>query len=148
MIITAVDPGGMTGIATITWDGSPIPGPDSLVDYDQVPYADMPSYVDRWLFMRSPRLIVVERFNITPRTVKFSRQPEALYTIGAILFAAEVRGVETRLQNPSDKDEVTNEMLADWGVRGGHAKDALRHLLLACRARGLYTRLNTDLTET
>jgi hypothetical protein len=138
MIILALDPGGTTGTCSIDWDGTP-PTPDRHLGSEQVAFEDMPDWLAQELAYARPDLIVVERFFISPRTVKFTRQPEALYVIGGVMFMAQLEGVPIRMQAASDaKTAYPNERLKGWPVKGTHAKDALRHALLATHGHGVY----------
>jgi hypothetical protein len=133
--ICALDPGLITGAVVIDWDGQTVPPtPDALVSSAEVPFDSMPT----WLQEQIPviDLLVIERYVISPRTTKNSRQYEALYVIGGAIFLARLAGfdpeVPIRMQAASDaKQAYPNEALTEWSVSGGHAKDALRHALLA-----------------
>jgi hypothetical protein len=134
--ICALDPGLTTGAVIIDWDGTTVPpGPDALVSYSEVPFDSMP----RWLQLQilAIDLLVIERYVISPRTTKNSRQYEALYVIGGAIFLARLLGdidggVPIRMQASSDaKRAYPDEALEGWDIKGGHAKDALRHALLA-----------------
>jgi hypothetical protein len=79
-------------------------------------------------------LVVCENF--TPRVGIRTWEPDALKTIGALEFVCHAANRPFELQMPADaKRFVTNEKLAKLGWRapskGGHADDALRHLVLA-----------------
>lgn len=138
----ALDPGGTTGVVLLDWDGTPEPKPEALLGYWQVDFDDMPAWLDSMLLLHTPRLLVIERFIISPRTVRYTRQPEALYTIGGAIFLARLSGIPVHMQTASDaKDAYPNTRLTEMGfkVPGKHAKDALRHALLACLAPSLYS---------
>jgi len=138
LIVLAIDPGGTTGTCSIRWDGDPthIPHPEALIYSEQVAFDDMPRWLDDELAAIRPYLIVYERFQISPRTVQYSRQPEALYVIGGVLFAAKLAGIPVREQGAADaKNAYPNDRIKDWKVKGPHAKDALRHALLSCHRR-------------
>jgi hypothetical protein len=137
--ICALDPGGTTGIAVIHWDGVTIPpSPEALGLSTQLPFDEMPHAL--WTIMsEGVDLLAMERFVISPRTVQYSRQPEALYVIGGGMFLARIAGVPTRLQGASEaKEAYPNAALRDWKVKGPHARDALRHALFACHASVVY----------
>lgn len=136
MKILALDPGGTTGAVVVDWDGSITPNPETspVLLAEQILFEDMPMWLD-YTFVAHPDidLVVIERFFITPRTVKYTRQPEALYAIGGVLFAAAVRGIPVRMQAASDaKTAFPADAIKHWPVKGKHAKDALRHFLLSC----------------
>ena len=136
VIVLALDPGGTTGCCSLRWDGENIPEPESILTWDQVAFDLMPFWLDDVLTTLRPSIIVYERFNISPRTVQYTRQPEALYVIGGVLFAAKLAGIPVREQGSGDaKLAYPNERLKDWPVKGKHAKDALRHALLSCHRR-------------
>jgi hypothetical protein len=139
MNLLGLDPGGMTGCVTLQWDGTK-PHPGMPIGYDQIAFKDMPAWLDSVVSTGWPDLIVVERFFITPRTVKYTRQPEALYVIGGTLFLADLHDIPVRMQSAADaKTAWPNERLKDWPVKGRHAKDALRHVLLATQSRSVYS---------
>lgn len=143
MRILALDPGGTTGCAIIEWGGGPVE-PAMLEGHAQVGFDDMPVWIYAELGVTPPDLIVMERFFITPRTIQFTRQPEALYVIGGVLFLAKLHNIPVRMQSAADaKNAWPNERLEGWAVKGRHAKDALRHALLATQARAVYD-LYTD----
>ncbi len=138
MIIAGVDPGLMTGVALITWDGENWPEPPVQESY-QVEYPDLPKFMDDLVYRAD--VIAIERFTISGRTIKASRQYEALYAIGGILFLADLKHRFVKLQNAADaKKAYSNVTLGQfgWNVKGRHAKDALRHALLATHSRTLY----------
>ena len=139
MRILGLDPGGTTGAAWIQWDGTTPPQPEMLEGYAQVPYAEMPQWFDRQLKTCCPDLVAIERFFISPKTITYTRQPEALYCIGGIEFMCALHEIPTRQRSASSaKNAWDNERLVGWKVKGKHAKDALRHALLATHERGVY----------
>ena len=141
MIILGLDPGKTTGAAMIDWDGASIPPePTSLVFAEQISFSMLPQWVDMTLNDYAVDLIVVERFFISERTIRSTRQMEPIYAIGGVLFLSSLRGLDVVMQAASDaKTAYPNEALAGWKVKGPHAKDALRHALLATHRRGVYT---------
>lgn len=145
MRILAVDPGNDSGIVYVEWDGHRDP---ELLDFAQVLYEEMPHWMDLCLRSNVVDLIVYERFQISARTIKHSRQPDALYNIGGILYLAKLHDIPTREQNSSDaKDAYPDERIASYGIKGRHAKDAMRHALLATHARDVYS-MCTDTDKT
>ncbi len=121
MHIIAVDPGIATGIAEYV-NGSVNAWEDpwmTAVDYTE----DM-----------HPDVIVVENF--IPRVgVALTWQPDALYCIGALKYLSQKQSSEFVLQPPAHaKQFSTNDKLKRIGwytpTIGGHANDAVRHLLL------------------
>lgn len=138
MRILALDPGGTTGTCSLEWDGTP-PQPEMVDRWEQVPFDDMPLWLANELHHARPALIVLERFFITPRTIQFTRQPEPLHVIGGVLFLAKIELIPVRMQSAADaKNAWPNLRLKGWPVRGDHAKDALRHALLATQAQAVY----------
>lgn len=130
MRIIAVDPGNMTGVAMADLpDGKPesweIGDAMTAVNFVKHKQAD---------------LIVVEDFR--PRPGIRTWQPDALHIIGALRFVAWETNTELVLQQPSDaKRFSTNDKLdrIKWyhPTEGGHANDAMRHLMLAGVKRGV-----------
>lgn len=148
MIIAGIDPGLTTGVALVVWDGVNPPLPPEQ-EAHQVEFTELPAFM-RTLVPRVD-LLVVERFFISARTVKASRQYEALYAIGGILFLADEYDKPVRLQAASDaKTAYTNETLKSlgWKPKGRHAKDALRHALLATHSRTLYSQVTDKIKGT
>jgi hypothetical protein len=140
-IICALDPGGTTGVAVIDWDDTTIPPPPEALRFtSQLSFDEIPHVL--WTLMsEGVGLLVMERFIISPKTVQYSRQPEALYVIGGGMFLAKIAGVPVRLQTASDaKTAYPNSVLRGWAVRGPHARDALRHALFACHGSVVYPR--------
>lgn len=147
MIIMGVDPGGTTGVAIIDvpWDDKRFePDPQRSHVFstqldnvwggvDESIGRRMNSLIEEY----KPDLIAVEKFIITQQTVRFTRQPDALWIIGGVRFLADIAGIPTHLQ-PSSLAKTTwdtarlNE--TGWAkvVTRKHARDALRHALTAC----------------
>lgn len=139
MRIIAIDPGGTTGVATWGDDGlaASQDTPDEVLDY----LAD--ALAGRFAEDGRPGLVVCESFTISGATLKMSRggSNTALETIGAARYLCRRAGVEFRLQSPAEaKGFSTDEKLRRIGWLPGlpdHARDAARHLLLACVKCGL-----------
>lgn len=144
MIIMGIDPGGTSGVIVFRWDGSipPTPEGSEVLVSDQIPAAGMAMWADEAIKQHKPDLIVLERFFITPRTVQYTRQPDALYIIGGMQWLAELHGgIQVKLQSAADaKNAVNNDRIKElgWKIVGKHAKDAFRHVVLACHTPGLY----------
>ena len=130
--ILGVDPGLTTGLALIEF--SPVKilvaaelDPDAVSQWVHALLVDTES---------DPVVaIAIERFTITARTIKLSRQNDALEVIGAVKAMVTITGgtVLTATQTPSDaKSTWPTERLKlhDLNVKGGHARDALRHAML------------------
>lgn len=144
--IMGVDPGGTTGIAIIDvpWDDdrySPDPQ-EALVHYEQIEAVwggeePVAKSIERLFYTYVPSLVAVEKFIITQQTIRFTRQPDALWIIGGVRFIADLRGVPVHLQPASlAKTTWDNIRMKETGwnkaVKGRHARDALRHALTAC----------------
>lgn len=125
MRFLAIDPGLTTGMAEqtdtlklpLTWE---LPVNDAMDLVEEL--LDGPRYC-----------VVMESF--TPRPGVRTWQPDALEAIGVARFLARKNGCLFELQSPADaKRFSTDEKLKKLGwhtpTEGGHANDALRHLLL------------------
>jgi hypothetical protein len=147
MRIMGVDPGGTTGIAIIDvkWDDKRFePDPKRAhvfnTQLDGVWGSSEDSIGRRmnWLIEEyKPGLIAVEKFIITQQTVRFTRQPDALWIIGGVRFLADLAGIPVHMQPASlAKTTWDASRLKETGwasvVTHKHARDALRHALTAC----------------
>lgn len=138
MLCLAVDPGGTTGYA---WAWMAL-NENLQVSADQdlpLPFLDT---VNTWIGGNREAEIVVERYTITQRTIKLTRQADALEVTGALRYLAHAYGGrKIILQNPADAMRLfTNDRLKKlgWYVPGKeHANDALRHLGYRLAQRGL-----------
>jgi hypothetical protein len=146
MRIMGIDPGGTSGVAIIEvpWDETRyIPEPTAHVMDTQIVSSWGPDnesvgrQISRIIRDYQPDLIAVEQFTITQRTVRHTRQPDALWIIGGVRFLADIAGIPVHLQPSSlakttwDADRLTT---TGWAkvVKQKHARDALRHALTAC----------------
>ena len=146
-LILGIDPGLTTGAALIHWSGNHPLGSKTVQirQFWEITYDEMPVWANEWL----PKVehVAVERFQITGRTLQSTRQYEALYTIGGIVFLVALMGEvwegpspQIHMASPSTaKRAWDNDHLKDAGLfketRGfGHARDALRHALLCCHS--------------
>lgn len=147
MRIMGVDPGGTTGVVIIDveWDEKRYePDPKRAHVFNtQLPAVwdtdvnsvalNMQYFIDEY----KPDLIVVEKFIITQQTVRFTRQPDALWIIGGVRFLADIRGIPIHMQ-PASLAKTTWDakrlQSTGWSkvVKQKHARDALRHALTAC----------------
>ncbi len=146
MRIMGVDPGGTTGVCIIDvpWDENRYsPSPDTHLANMQIEASwgtgptsvgwQMRDIIENY----APELIVVEKFIITMQTVRFTRQPDALWIIGGTRFLADALGIPVHMQ-PASLAKTTWDAtrLKDTGwakvVKQKHARDALRHSLTAC----------------
>jgi len=141
--VLGIDPGGTTGAALIRWDETfPInEGSVYVEDCWQLEFGQVPGWANEAI--HGVNHIAMEKFIISGRTVQATRQYEALYVIGGVLFLCQValenpRGEvlpEVHLKPASvAKRAWTNDRLTETGlydkVTGTHARDALRHALL------------------
>lgn len=128
-MIIAVDPGKVTGIATLS---------DEIFTswQEQTWYA-----VDRiWHILEHSTsgvdAIVCESYTITAATLRKTRGENwSLESIGALRWMARRKGVEFTLQAPADAmgfadDKKLKKLGWYQPTPGGHATDAARHLLL------------------
>lgn len=140
-----VDPGGTTGVAIIDveWDDTRFtPSTDAYVAHYQIEAewggptpigVHMESIIEDY----NPNLIAIENFIITQRTIRYTRQPDALWIIGGVHFLADINGIPVTI-NPASLAKTTWDAArlkeTGWSkkVKGPHAKDALRHALTAC----------------
>lgn len=141
--ILGVDPGLTTGVAIIEWEGT-LPLSDETVrilTLDQVVFDD----IGLWIQSTLPAVdhVAAERYQITARTAKLSRQYEALYVLGGLICRLQVMAVRGEVPDfhlaPASvaKTAWSNENLEGAGlymptVGRRHARDALRHALLRC----------------
>lgn len=146
MRIMGVDPGGTTGIAIIDvpWDDSRYEAsPDTHLYNTQIVSSwgtgpesvgwQMRDLIENY----APTLIALEKFIITQQTVRYTRQPDALWIIGGVRFIADTHLIPVHMQ-PASLAKTTWDAarLKDTGwakvVKQKHARDALRHALTAC----------------
>jgi hypothetical protein len=144
--IMGVDPGGTTGIVFIDvpWDESRFePSPDTHHSNMQIEaiWGVDPKSVGCQMFDlikdNEPDLIVVEKFIITQQTVRFTRQPDALWIIGGVRFLADILSIPVHMQPASLAKttwDATRLKESGWAkvVKQKHARDALRHALTSC----------------
>lgn len=141
-----VDPGGTTGLVIIDvpWDNTRFePSPDTHLMNDQIPAVWGPGPDSVGWKLRdiienyAPELIALENFIVTNNTIRYTRQPDALWIIGGIQFLANTLMIPVHIQTASlakttwDSKRIT---ASGWGkvVKQKHARDALRHALTAC----------------
>lgn len=131
MIIIAVDPGEMCGVATYDQRAQ--------IRTTQLPWrAAVNELVVPWLDKHPTTICSVERFTIGQRTLKMSRQPTAMHVIGIIKRECELRGVRVVQYSPGDAKRLggraTQRRLGLYRPSEDHASDALAHLLLTLAA--------------
>lgn len=146
MKIMGVDPGGTTGIAVIDvpWDETRyVPTPDAYVlDHQyEASWGTGENSIGQSLYdlieNQNPDLLVVEKFIITRQTIRFTRQPDALWIIGGVRFVADIFRIPVHMQPASLAKttwDATRLKESGWAkvVKRTHARDALRHALTAC----------------
>jgi hypothetical protein len=133
MIIHAFDPGKLTGYVAYS------PEAKEVISFSQIPFEHAALEINHILKKATKDdLIVYEKFVISPRTLQFSRQMEPIYCIGMLMYAAAIYGLEGCLKGQmaaAAKTAYPSERLKELGlfdkVVGGHARDGLRHALLA-----------------
>lgn len=85
-------------------------------------------------------LLVVEKFTITARTAQMSQQPRALEVIGVMRYLARRSGAQFHMQTPSAAKKFASDAqlrkVGLWKPGQDHARDAIRHLLLAIATHG------------
>jgi hypothetical protein len=131
-LLIALDPGLTTGVAAYEATHEQRPSANEM------PFGELVRALESWagLYGDYDVHVVCERYNISERTTKLTRQYDALHVIGAVRSLADRRDNVTleKLQTPFDaKEFATNARLkaAGWYRPGlGHANDALRHLML------------------
>ena len=128
----AVDPGGTTGWAVSPGYGMPRveQSPGGLLGGME----DLMTVIDYATGMNRHMEIICEKYTIGGRTVKFSRQDDALKISGALEHIAHVERFGFTYQQPAEAKRVfTDDRLKamDWYVPGKeHGRDATRHLAL------------------
>lgn len=147
MRIMGVDPGGTTGVTIIDveWDDTRFePDPaEAHVMNTEIPAVwesgaeSVAAKLHDLVIVYEPDLIVPENFIITQRTIRYTRQPDALWIIGGVHFIANLYSIPVHVQTASlakttwDSKRITS---SGWGkvVKTKHARDGLRHALTAC----------------
>lgn len=142
MIFVAVDPGTTTGLVKL--DSHRVQQnrfANRVIDYAQLPFDEAVHWLEGALVVAD--LLVVERFTITQRTLTGSRpgSNDAMHMIGACRAMRVRYQVAMELQAPVDaktafNDSVLRDIRVYNQVSGTHARDALRHALLASRKYG------------
>jgi hypothetical protein len=133
-LILGVDPGGTTGVVVLD------PHAIEVVEFDELSLAKADDGWADWLRRTVPTVdtVAAERYVITARTATLTRQGGALDVLGALRYLTIVERRRLMLQMAADAkvsfpDEVLRKLGQYKQVRGGHARDALRHALLATR---------------
>lgn len=155
MRILAVDPGGTTGWASwidgvVSWGQTPggiegVARGDNGLVYWGPPHTAVRIPVGGY---HTPDVLIIERYTIGERTVKFSRQSDALEITGLLKAVSLENGVLPVLQQPRDAKRLfTDDRLRQmgWWAKGEeHARDALRHLGFYCARKRLIRLTSTD----
>lgn len=139
MIIVAVDPGTTTGLVQLLARGRDA---HRVLDHAQLGFDDAVHWLEGALTFAD--VLAVERFTISQRTLTGSRSGsnDAMHMIGACRAMRVRYRVVMELQAPADAKAAFNDsVLRSIGVynqvSGTHARDALRHALLASRRHGV-----------
>lgn len=145
VLLIAYDPGKLTGVASVVFDtetkhiagfAAMQAGPTEVLDGLWVLISQVPITL---------RVVVgYERFTITERTTKLTRQYDALDFIGALKWIAHHCTID--IDPPRDpaaaKRAVSNDKLRAlefWTPAKEHANDAARHLVLMLLDRRWYS---------
>jgi hypothetical protein len=127
--LIAVDPGKTTGMAYAQAGETPFAW--EIEEGQEAPdwvAANVAPFPDAWE-------VVCESFVIGPNTMKKSRGNWSLELIGALRYICWKYDVPFTLQSPGDAKRFSTDAKlkrVDWWTptKGGHANDALRHLML------------------
>lgn len=124
--VLAIDPGEATGWAFLYPDGHIEAG--ELVD--PLLFCD---WSDSMLNVMDRYTVVIEAYDITAETAKKSRQYAPLKIIGTVEWLCHTYGHDFVISPRAAKGFATNDKLKAVGwytpTPGGHANDAVRHLL-------------------
>lgn len=137
MIIIAVDPGEMCGWAMASIGEESFraeaisAGQSKADDWEDWAYANV----------AEGHVMVVEKFVVTARTAQLSPQPRPIEVIGTMKFICRLRGATyDGSQSPSAAKRFATDVqlkkVGLWKPGQDHARDALRHLLLAIVKHG------------
>lgn len=139
MLVLGIDPGSTTGIAVVYYD--PTDHSVEVMETHQLQVKEATLWIRREISERGVALIGMEKYIITQRTAKLSRQTDALEMIGVVksqvLFALTDSGREIPISMHSSSDGKnvwSNPRLVKHDLyrhATGHARDGLRHALLA-----------------
>lgn len=129
VIVAAVDPGLLTGVAVVHFGF--VPGSKTyLASAAELEFDDMLDWFEKNIPVAD--VVVSERFIIGPHTHKKTQAPWSLRVEGVQFAICAREGKEPVLQSPADaKSLVDNDLIRRLGLwyRGGegHAVDAVRH---------------------
>lgn len=136
-IIVGIDPGKTTGVVVVKASGA---ARVRVLRSAQVHIDEAPMFFEELLNGQQLPVDVVsmERFTISARTLKASRQEDPLDVIGGVKFlvALHDRDIQLLRFGASDaKTAYSDRRLKALGlfesVAGKHARDALRHAMIA-----------------
>jgi len=143
--VLAIDPGKMTGVVLLEWDGTDnLPQQKLSVEVDEINfYTTVDIAMTGWKNYES-FAVVCERFTITAQTVRNSQAPYSLEQIGVLKHTCrmwEYKSENIKFQAPVDaKTMFPNDRIKKVGIwhKGGegHALDATRHALLYLVKKG------------
>lgn len=127
--LIATDPGGMTGIASLTMTAF-----DSIQMEHNVAVSFITGMLNYHVRANHCVILSAERFITGTNTSKHSSQPHAQRIIGALEEATKERGIRFELQNTSDAKHIGRDSvlkrLGWYKPNTPHGNDAARHLLL------------------
>lgn len=134
MILVAVDPGNVTGVAA-WWDPEVYDSTErgSSIDFAEVERSTLvTSVIRRMLDGQRPNKIGIERFHEDPRK---TRQPAAREVIGAVSALAEEYGIRCVFQTPGAAKKIASTTVlkrVGWWhpTPDGHQNMAIRHIIL------------------
>jgi hypothetical protein len=124
--VLALDPGEDTGIA-VWW------GEDNLHASFELPYKEVGPWLESFLMLARPDIIVYERFDVTMETVKKNAPDTSTRVIGILDFLA----AKYELRDPIPQQRAKRTILNDARLKhlgwyttegDGHNNDASRHL--------------------
>ena len=136
-----IDPGGTTGVACIHNDGLVA----HVIGTEQIDVRDDDGLLAFGQLVRNQIKfgydIAIERFFITNRTLKLTRQSDAMEIIGIVRYLCLKGGGKMTLQSAADAKTIWSDARLDANIAEGvivhppkksqvHARDALRHALL------------------
>lgn len=129
--LCGVDPGSTTGIFTISmWSGDTV----TQMSRAQLPPEDVEGWLAQWFDAEPTTILFIERYFITQRTTKMSRQPAALEVTGVVKNLCHHLGIAVKVQAKSDASKLAHDSVLreiGWYTRGmRHANDAAKHVLL------------------
>lgn len=134
MIVLALDPGKVTGMAWISSFGLASVSFHAL----ELPAMDAVRTMEDILVRQefSKCLLVAEIYTVTSNTVRHSRQYDALEVIGCARYLAQKYAWDFHMQTPASRKIIKDSALKklDWykPSKDKHMIDAAKHLGVAC----------------